>query len=94
MLDPARPIPGRSVTTVIVDAGGEPWERVEPLLARRMDELTPGAALELLSTEPRVCDPLSQWCAMRGHALTRGATNDEASRFRIRKHGLSPLEQI
>jgi TusA-related sulfurtransferase len=77
---------------MVVDAGGEPWEQVEPLLARRVGELPPAAVLELFATEPGVCAALPHWCAERGHALERGEPDGDASVFRIRRGDLSPME--
>ncbi|MFI1976881.1 sulfurtransferase TusA family protein [Streptomyces wedmorensis] len=92
MLDPNPPAGGGPAAMTVVDAGGEPWERVEPLLARRMEELPPGTVLELLSTEPQVCEVLPGWCAERVHAVYLGVPVGDASVFRIHKDALSPLE--
>ncbi|MER6103789.1 hypothetical protein ABT115_16040 [Streptomyces sp. NPDC001832] len=73
----------------VVDAGGEPWERVESLLARRIEELPTGAVLELLSTESAVHAAVRLWCAERGHALDAVASDAVASVFCIRKGHLS-----
>jgi hypothetical protein len=51
---------------VVVDAGTEPWRRVEPLLARYLDELPAGGAVELLSSEEGVAAALPDWCRRRG----------------------------
>jgi hypothetical protein len=74
---------------MVVDAGGEPWERVEPLVARRIDELPGAAVLELLSTRPGVRASLVSWCTARGHAVDQVRT--DASVVRIRKNP-HPLE--
>lgn len=92
MSDPIPPVRGGPAALTVVDAGGEPWERVEPLLERRMQELPPDAVLELLSTDPGVCRMLPRWCAQRVHALRPGASAGDASVFHIHKDGLSPLE--
>lgn len=38
----------------VVDAGGEPWERILGLLERRCRELPVGSVLELHSANPQV----------------------------------------
>lgn len=73
---------------VVVDAGGEPWERVEPLLTRRVEALPRASVLELLATGPGVHSALPGWCAARGHALSAGPRNGAASVFRIVKNTL------
>ncbi|MEV6162883.1 hypothetical protein AB0L71_13320 [Streptomyces sp. NPDC052052] len=77
---------------VVVDAGGEPWDRVAPLLARRLEELPATAVLALLVTDPGVRQALPQWCVERGHALDHGVRDGAASEFRISKDGLSHTE--
>ncbi|MCW3817753.1 AAA family ATPase [Micromonospora sp. DR5-3] len=74
---------------MVVDAGSEPWERVEPLLARRVEELPTGAVLELLSTEPAVRAAVHLWCAERGHALGAVVSDAAASVFCIQKNHLT-----
>lgn len=78
--------------SMVVDAGAEPWERIEPLLVRRFDELPPSAALDLLSTEPAVRDALIAWCRRHGYQVVSPAeepvpsTATGAPVIRIRKN--------
>ncbi|MEV5009972.1 hypothetical protein AB0K74_10445 [Streptomyces sp. NPDC056159] len=54
---------------VVVEAGGEPWTRVGPLLDRRTAEITAAAVIEILTTDPSVRAALPAWCAHRDATL-------------------------
>ncbi|MFB7310663.1 sulfurtransferase TusA family protein [Streptomyces sp. NPDC056192] len=76
-------VPDDSVRAV-VDAGGEPWERILDLLERRCHELPVGSVLELHSANPRVRSSLRGWCRLTGSTLLADEETGEQSAYRIK----------
>ncbi len=64
------PLPDRA-PQVLLDAGGESWERLGTLVARRMQELAPGEIMEIAGGLSGIVPALQAWCAEQGHALLR-----------------------
>ncbi|MBO0511702.1 sulfurtransferase TusA family protein [Streptomyces beijiangensis] len=79
----AEPHADRAVHALI-DAGGEPWSRVRPLLERRCQELPAASLIELHSSDPQVCEAVPGWCAGRGGVVTAHEERDGAALFWIR----------
>ncbi|MEV6105829.1 hypothetical protein AB0M28_14085 [Streptomyces sp. NPDC051940] len=77
---------------VVVEAGGEPWSRVEPLLDRRTAEVAAGGVIEVVTSDPGVRTAVVRWCAGRGAALEDTAHRDASTCFRIRV-GQPPLPE-
>ncbi|WP_030973318.1 sulfurtransferase TusA family protein [Streptomyces sp. NRRL S-1824] len=68
----------------VVDAGGEPWERILGLLERRCRELPEGSVLELHSANPRVRSSLRGWCRLTRSTLLTDEETGEQSAYRIK----------
>ncbi|MCP2322182.1 hypothetical protein HDA40_000689 [Hamadaea flava] len=64
---PANPPPA----TVVIDAGGEPWSRIIPLLDGWVDRLPDGGLIELVGEDPHLPDALAGWCAEHGFPMHR-----------------------
>jgi len=70
---------------VVVDAGTEPWQRVEPLLARFLSEVPADGVVDLLTGNADVAAVLPAWCSARpGLGCERLAAGNG---FRIRTTG-------
>lgn len=69
---------------VVVDAGTEPWRRVEPLLTRYLGELPAGGAVELLSSDAGVAAALPDWCLRRGSVAWEPLATGTGFLIRIR----------
>ncbi|WP_405539612.1 hypothetical protein OG787_46695 [Streptomyces sp. NBC_00075] len=67
----------------VVDAGGEGWPRVEPLLERYARELS-GGVLEIHTAHPEVPAAMGEWCATRGHTVLATQTLEGVTGLRIR----------
>ncbi|WP_392667593.1 sulfurtransferase TusA family protein [Streptomyces sp. LN785] len=69
---------------VVVEAGGEPWFRVEPLLDRRTREMADHGVLEVVTANPGVRSAVPAWCTRRGVVLEATADRNGSTSFRIR----------
>lgn len=69
---------------VVVEAGGEPWFRVEPLLDRRTQEMADHGVLEVVTANPGVRTAVPGWCRRKGVALEATADRNGSTSFRIR----------
>lgn len=74
----------RPAPTVLVEAGGEPWSRVEPLLDRRTEEIDGPVVIEVVTADPGVRAALRAWCHRRRAVMEVTATHRGATAFRIR----------
>ncbi|MGW0994231.1 sulfurtransferase TusA family protein [Streptomyces sp. NPDC002520] len=77
---------------VVVEAGGEPWSRVGPLLDRRTSEIAAGGAIEILTADPGVRAALPGWCARRGATLETTSQRDGTVGYLVRLVGGRPGE--
>ncbi|MFD3475802.1 sulfurtransferase TusA family protein [Streptomyces sp. NPDC058695] len=69
---------------VVVEAGGEPWSRVEPLLDRRSQEMADHGVLEVVTANPGVRTAISGWCTRKGRVVEATADRNGSTSFRIR----------
>ncbi|MEV0097287.1 hypothetical protein [Streptomyces sp. NPDC050738] len=69
---------------VVVEAGGEPWSRVEPLLDRRAREMAGHDVLEVVTANPGVRTAVPGWCRRQGVVLEATADRNGSTSFRIR----------
>ncbi|MFD4944681.1 sulfurtransferase TusA family protein [Streptomyces sp. NPDC058409] len=77
--------PGADDTvTAVVDAGGEPWERIRALLERRLYDLPPGCLLEVVTVDPRVRVALPDWCPGAGATLLSAEDTGDTTSFLVR----------
>ncbi|MFF2329212.1 MULTISPECIES: hypothetical protein [unclassified Streptomyces] len=74
---------------VMVDAGGEPWARVEPLLTRRCRGLPGDAVVELVTVDTEVAAAVVAWCAEQGHELVTDGSRAMEGCLRVRIAGTS-----
>jgi hypothetical protein len=79
---------------VRVEAGAEPWSRIEPLLDRRLVELAGHGEIELLSAEPQVLPALVAWCAQRGLVIEPLPEDHGVHGFRLHRTRTSPEEDL
>ncbi|MFF5931727.1 sulfurtransferase TusA family protein [Streptomyces hydrogenans] len=70
--------------TAVVDAGGEPWHRVQALLERRLDDLPPGTLLEVVTADRQVNAALPGWCAASGGTLLATEKTADTTSFLLR----------
>lgn len=80
----------RPAPTILVEAGGEPWSRVEPLLDRRTEEIAGPAVIEVVTADPGVRTALRGWCRRRGAVLEATASGRGYTAFRIRVESSLP----
>ncbi|WP_411077616.1 sulfurtransferase TusA family protein [Streptomyces sp. cmx-10-25] len=78
------------LTTVLVDAGGEPWSRVGALLDRRVEEIGDGGVIEVVTADAGVRTALAGWCRARGARLETVSVSGGSSTFRIRPQVSGP----
>ena len=65
---PLDPLPEPAV---VFDAGGESWDRVEPVLRERLAGLPRHGLLELLTSNAQVPARVRAWGRAHGYAVTR-----------------------
>ncbi|NED83003.1 hypothetical protein G3I76_23255 [Streptomyces sp. SID11233] len=70
--------------TAVVDAGGEPWERVQALLERRLYDLPPEGLLEVVTVDRHVSAVLPDWCSAAGGTLLATTETADATSFLLR----------
>lgn len=70
--------------TAVVDAGGEPWERVQALLERRLYDLPPASLLEVITADQHVSTALPGWCSTAGGTLLATEETADATSFLVR----------
>ncbi|WP_157630739.1 hypothetical protein [Kribbella catacumbae] len=68
---------------VMVEAGAEPWSRVEPLLDRRVNEIAGSGEIEIISADPDVLRALPDWCASRQIRIESMPEQNGARGFRL-----------
>ncbi len=69
----------------IVDAGAEEWPAVRRSIERRMQGLTVGELLEVISSQRRNRVEIPIWCFLVDHDLLRLLATESTTRFWIRK---------
>lgn len=79
------PDPPWQTPRAVLDAGGEFWATLSAAVGRLIDEMATGAVLEINSLEPSTRSAIEGWCGASGHTLLPMATDDDATRFWIRK---------
>ncbi|MEU9094829.1 hypothetical protein [Streptomyces sp. NPDC048428] len=70
--------------TAVVDAGGEPWERVQALLEGRLYDLPPEGLLEVVTVDRHVSAVLPDWCSAAGVTVLATEETADATSFLLR----------
>ncbi|WP_109509136.1 sulfurtransferase TusA family protein [Nocardioides speluncae] len=81
-------------TAVVIDAGEEPWSRVEPLLARRVAEVNGDGVIEVLTADEGVRAALPRWCARLGISVEHSGEPGGVTRFRLLTVPTRSLEEL
>jgi hypothetical protein len=79
--EPAPEPAAAAFTAVVIEGGNEPWERIEPLLSLRLQELPPGGTLELRTSQVAVVAAAREWCP--GRAVLDVEEGPDATCLRI-----------
>ncbi|MEV1178746.1 hypothetical protein [Nonomuraea sp. NPDC049784] len=75
--------------TVVIDAGGEPWSRVAPVLSDRAADLPRGGLIDLVTDDAEVRAAAHAWCERHGYRVEETG----ARGLRIRTGSPRPLPE-
>ncbi|TMR21721.1 hypothetical protein ETD86_14350 [Nonomuraea turkmeniaca] len=78
---------------VVIDAGGEPWSRVVPVLSDRVAHLPGGGLIDLVTDDAEVRAAATAWCGRRGYEVEEAAMTSGARGLRIRTGDPLPLPE-
>ena len=70
---------------IVIDARGLNCPLPVLRLRKRLQALTAGARVDLLTTDPAALRDVPAFCRAQGHALLETISEDRATRFRIQK---------
>ena len=70
---------------IVIDARGLNCPLPVLRLRKRLQDLTPGAKVALLTSDPAALRDVPAFCEAQGHALLDTISDDRATRFRIQK---------
>jgi hypothetical protein len=81
---------------VLVDAGDQPWTRIQPVLEQRYAELPPGSELGVVVRDVDAAAELARWCSERSIRIgsVPGAHLESGPVYVLFTAAAHPLEEL